>query len=429
MLMRLRILMILAVGIQLLAQPRGESAGDQAGAERPRQLALVGGDIYTSPTENPIRKGIVLIEGGRIAAVGPAEAVQVPKGIPTLNCAGLTVMAGFWNSHVHFMERKWADAEQIPAAELDAQLQGMLTRFGFTSVWDTGSPWSTTRVIRKRIESGEVHGPRIRSTGEPLFPKGSFPVAQRTEQGASADALGFVKYDPIEIADATDATAAAKRHLDEGTDGVKLYAAIYFPPFTAMSQPAIEAAVKEAHARGKPAFAHPTTRAGLLAAVNGGVDVILHTTPEAGPWDETVLGPMRQARVALVPTLKLFGYERRHDRVSGIEQATAVAVGQLRKWMAAGGVILFGTDVGYMSEYDPRDEYKLMADAGMSVQQILASLTTAPAERFMESKRLGRIAPGLAGDLVVLNRDPAGDIRAFADVRYTIRDGIVIHGL
>jgi len=90
--------------------------------------------------------------------------------------------------------------------------------------------------------------------------------------------------------------------------------------------------------------------------------------------------------------------------------------------------VLFGTyiDAG-MDDYDPSDEYALMAQAGMTFRQILASLTTAPAEKFGESGRLGRIVPGLVADLVVLNGDPSRDVRAFAAVRYTIRDGKLIY--
>jgi hypothetical protein len=59
-----------------------------------------------------------------------------------LDCSGLTITAGFWNSHVHFFERKWANAATIPAPELTRQLQEMLTRYGFTSVFDLGSMWA-----------------------------------------------------------------------------------------------------------------------------------------------------------------------------------------------------------------------------------------------------------------------------------------------
>lgn len=63
----------------------------------------------------------------------------------------------------------------------------------------------------------------------------------------------------------------------------------------------------------------------------------------------------------------------------------------------------------------------------LSARQILASMTTTPAERFGESARRGRLASGLAADLVVLSGDPFRDVRAFGAVRYTIRDGKVIY--
>jgi imidazolonepropionase-like amidohydrolase len=63
----------------------------------------------------------------------------------------------------------------------------------------------------------------------------------------------------------------------------------------------------------------------------------------------------------------------------------------------------------------------------MRFQQILASLTTNPAQRFGYATHSGRIANGMDGDLVVLSRDPAQDATAFSKVRYTIRAGEVIY--
>ena len=131
--------------------------------------------------------------------------------------------------------------------------------------------------------------------------------------------------------------------------------------------------------------------------------------------------------MALIPTLKLWHYELRHDRETRRQQFAGNGIEQLRAWVESGGAVLFGTDVGYMDDYDPSDEYALMHDAGMTFGQILASLTTAPAERFGASEKLGRIAEGLAADLVVLDGDPAQNARAFAAVRYTIRDGTLIY--
>jgi imidazolonepropionase-like amidohydrolase len=390
----------------------------QSPAPFDRPLALVGGTIYVSPVADPIRDGVVLIRDGKIAAAGTRKSsAKIIRGVEILDCSGLTITTGFWNSHVHFMERKWADAANIPAAELTEQLQTMLTRYGFTSVFDTGSMWTNTRRLRDRIDSGEVHGPRIHSTGEILYPKGG------SGSDVILDVIGAMRLTVPEVANGPEAQEASRKLLDAGVDGIKLYAATWAPPLVALPDDAIRAAVSEAHRRGKLVFAHPTNRAGLLASVRGGVDVLVHTTPQSGPWDDTILSAMKEDHVTLIPTLKLWKYELRHDRTSERDRFVNAGVDQLRAWLGEGGPILFGTDVGYMNDYDPAEEYVLMAQAGMTFRQILESLTAGPANRFGESNRLGRIAVGLPADLVVLNQDPSQDVRAFASVRYTLRDG------
>jgi imidazolonepropionase-like amidohydrolase len=109
-----------------------------------------------------------------------------------------------------------------------------------------------------------------------------------------------------------------------------------------------------------------------------------------------------------------------------IELATGDAIEQVRVYSRAGGQILFGTDVGYMADYDPTEEFRLMARA-LSPMEILASLTTAPAARWNEEGRRGRVAPGMDADLVVLDADPAADAANFAKVRCTIRAGRLLH--
>ncbi|MCA1575219.1 MAG: amidohydrolase family protein, partial [Acidobacteria bacterium] len=314
------------------------------------QLVLTGGTIYVSPTEDPITNGVVVIRNGKIAAVGRWGSVRVPNGVARVDCSGLTVAAGFWNSHVHFSKQKWADAANIPVPELAGHLQAMLTRYGFTSVFDLGSPWENTRRVRERIESGEIPGPRIRSTGEMLL---GFSVP---EEILRASGIMRVTPEPV-VMNAVEALAASKKRLDAGTDGLKIYAASPFSPFATFSGEVIRAAVNEAHRRNKPVFAHPHNRDGLLVAVAGGVDVIAHTTPPSGPWDETVLAAMREAKVALIPTLKVWTYLLR-DRASLRDLWTKTNIGQLRAWLASGGVVLFGTDVDAgMDDYDPGDEY------------------------------------------------------------------------
>ena len=387
-------------------------------------LALIGGTIYIDPTSPPIRDGVVLVLDGKITAVGNRRSVRIPGGAQTIDCSGLTVVAGFWNSHVHFLQRKWADAGTIPAPELARPLQTMLTQYGFTSVFDTWSMWENTRRIRERIESGEIAGPRIRSTGEAMFGKGE------AVPPAAWGSLGFIpleRFQMTSVATEDEAVAGSKSLLDRGVDGLKFYAATPGVGSRVVPESAMAAGVKEAHSRGKVVFAHPSTAPALLASVRAGVDVISHTTPQSGPWDAATIARMRQANVAVIPTLKLWNYELRHERASLQDRFVDTAVDQLRAWNAAGGVVLFGTDVGYMSEYDTADEFALMSRAGMTTRQILASLTTSPAERFGASRELGRIATGMLADLTVLRGDPSKDARGFVMVAYTIRDGRIIY--
>ena len=58
--------------------------------------------------------------------------------------------------------------------------------------------------------------------------------------------------------------------------------------------------------------------------------MIVHTTPQSGPWDETILTAMKERRIALIPTLKLWGYELRHDRISALERFVETGIGQLQ---------------------------------------------------------------------------------------------------
>ncbi len=369
-----------------------------------RPLALVGATIYVDAAADAIRSGVVLIDGDTITDVG---RVDIPDTAERLDCSGLTVVPGFWNSHVHFFERKWAGAAAIPASELTRQLRDTFIRYGFTTVFDTGSARENTFLLRRRIESEEVSGPRILTTGEGIVPPGALPSTQ------VLGVMGIATFPAPEVADAAQAAAAARMLLDAGVDGVKLFASA--PRGGALPEDAIRAATGEAHAAKRPMFVHPNSGADVLAAIRSGVDVIAHTTPHSGLWDDAILAAAERGP-ALTPTLTLWWYFSRHDRISAQEQAVGNAVAQLRSWIAAGGAVLFGTDLGAVDP-DPSEEYRLMSEAGMSFRQILASLTSEPARRFGYAGTLGKIAVGFQADLTVLRGEALGDIA------YTVKSG------
>lgn len=386
-------------------------------------LALVHAKIYSSPTEAPLEGGSILIHAGRIRAVGPAAAIKIPRSAAVIDCTGLVVTAGFWNSHVHILLPTLLHAEQLSSEQLTSQLESMFTRWGFTTVFDIGSVFQNTVLIRSRIASGEVKGPRILTVGEPLWVKGGTPIYVR----------GFLEANRISIPDVESPEQGIERVrqlVRGGADGVKIFAnSIEQQSILTMPVELAHVIVEEAHRAGKPVFSHVSNNQGIEVSIQSGVDILAHTTPGDGPWSSSLAERLAAAHVALTPTLTLFVAEakRAHAAPGDIESGMGVAAQQLGAFAQAGGQVLFGTDIGYIDVFDTSEELVWMSRSGLSTRQILAALTTNPAERFGYSKHSGRVEKGMDGDLVVLSADPAQDAQAFSKVRYTVRSGNVIY--
>jgi imidazolonepropionase-like amidohydrolase len=348
---------LVALAGALAAACQTTPAPARAGAKRP--LALVGGTVQASPDAPPIADGVVLVDGETIAAVGPRHAVRVPAGAIVLDCTGGTVSAAFWNSHVHFVESKWQSAGSAPADRLARDLEAMTTSYGFVHVLDTGSWLANTLALRERVERGGVPGPHIRTTGTGFVPTGGSPFYVRPFQLP-------------ELTDATGAGAAIDLELDGGVDALKLFTGSFAEPRRIVVMPVdiVRAAVAAAHRRGKLVVAHPSNSAGARAAAEGGVDVLAHTFPgdPGGAWDRSIPALMRERGMGLITTLKLWPFELRRFGAPEIgDQLLAAAQAQLGAVAQAGGQVLFGTDVGYMTDYDPTDEYVFMRGAGSPI--------------------------------------------------------------
>lgn len=378
-----------------LAQPFAERAG--------ADLAVVDARLIASPGAAP-RDGVtVVLRDGRVESIGRAAP---PEGMQLLDAGGRIVTAGFWNSHVHLTDPR------VPT-EPQTVLRDMLLRYGFTSVVDTGSDPAVTLPVLQKIASGELDGPRI------LLAGGSFVGRDGTPAYLPGIQLPEL-HEPAEAARAVHAVL-------EFAQGIKIFSGSFQGPSLTihLAQDVVQAVAEAAHAKGAFVIAHPTDRLGLENAVRGGVDVLAHTAPPAGPLGDLVQ-EMLERKTALVPTLKLWRWELARNQVpeEGIRQSQQAGVAQVRELAAAGGEVLFGTDVGYMNDWSTTEELELLSEAGLSPHQILAALTTAPARRFAEDS--GRVEVGAPGDLVLLHRDPTDDPAAFSEVFATVRNGRVV---
>jgi imidazolonepropionase-like amidohydrolase len=377
-------------------------------------LAIENARIYVSPTEPPIEHGTVLIKDGVIVAVG--TGVQVPAGAAMIPCNHCVVTAGFWNAHVHLTEQKWANAEWKPAAELNAGLADMFLSRGFTTVVDVGSNLSNTLPIRRRIESGELNGPFIYTAGGALYPPHGIPYYLRDTIPKWIQWLMAQPNTPEE------ARREVRDNLKQGADVTKLFTGSWVSRGRAlpMPLPIATAAVETSHLNGRLVFAHPSDVAGTKVAIESGVDVLAHAADDTEGVDAALLASAVKKNMAMTPTLKMFA-----TTVTTNPRYLNPIYAEVRQFHELGGTLIFGTDVGYMTDYSTEGEFEGLGKCGLTPTDVLAMLTTNAAAKMGAGDRKGTVTPGKLADLTILAADPADDLKNFAKVQAVVRSGKV----
>jgi imidazolonepropionase-like amidohydrolase len=152
-------------------------------------------------------------------------------------------------------------------------------------------------------------------------------------------------------------------------------------------------------------------------AIDAGVDVLAHTPEATEGIDEPMLRRIVAQHMTIIPTLKLFSQDGAISKIRELDS----------RFHRLGGRLVYGTDTGFLTDYDQGEEFRQLMAAGFGFRDVLTMLTTAPAELFRLSAHEGKVIPGMRGDLTVLSEDPqSGRPEAFTNIRYTIRAGKVI---
>jgi imidazolonepropionase-like amidohydrolase len=366
--------------------------------------------VYTSP-QAPVRIHVtLLIRGGKIAEL--RKNIPAPAGMTALRCNGCVVFAGFWNSHVHFTGAQWEGAASRPAEELTRDMQAMLTRSGFSTVVDVASDLENTVVLRRRIQNGEVAGPNIYTSGFALYPPHGIPFYLDDLPEKQRAKLRQPNTPPA-------AVEVVRENQEHGSDVVKLFTGAYLTPddITNMPLEIAKAAVQAGHSHQQLVFAHPSNLRGVQIAIESGVDVLAHAPDTIAGVNADLVKQMVSKHMAMIPTLKLFSGSSHIDKIRDI----------VAQFHQAGGRLLFGTDTGYLTDYDVSEEYRQLQRSGLTFRDVLSMLTVNPAKEFHLESHVGQLRVGYDGDLTVLSEDPKqGDLRNFAHVLYTVRAGRVI---
>lgn len=378
-------------------------------------LVLEHARILVSPSDPPIDDGTVLIRNGVIAAVG--RGVKIPAEATVLGCDHCVVAAGFWNAHVHFSEPKWSGAEWKKRAQLNQQLADMFLSRGFTTVVDVGSNLADTVAIRRRIEHGELDGPLIYTAGSPLYPPHGIPYYLRDSLPWWVQLLMPQPETPRQ------ARRMVRQNLKAGADVTKLFTGSWVRHGQVLPMPLAiaQAAVETTHQNGRLVFAHPSNLAGTRVAMESGVDVLAHAPDDTRGIETGLIAEMVARKMAMTPTLKMFA-----TTVTTRPEYLNPIYAEVRQFHELGGTLIFGTDVGYMTDYSTEGEFEALGKCGLDWRAVLAMLTTNPAAKMGVSAQKGTVTAGKLADLTILGGDPANGLDNFSQVRMVVRSGRVV---
>jgi imidazolonepropionase-like amidohydrolase len=370
-----------------------------------------------------VRDRAVVLEDRRIVAVVPDR--EAGSGT-VIDLGGLTLLPGLFNCHTHLCLSGTADParalaqETYPTTVIQATLRARHNvEAGITTIRDLGGRDYAEVAVRDAVRAGLIPGPRIVAAGRGVCMTGGHGWQMLARQADGAD----------------EVRKAVREQLRAGADVIKLLATGGVmtpgvdPSAAQLTVDELRAGVEEAHKARRKAAAHAQAEDGIAFCLEAGIDTIEH-----GIFlTEALAARMAAQGTALVATLVA-----PHAIVEGgiaagipdfaVKKSAAVRDRHLEAFrlaMRAGVRIAVGTDAG--TPLNPHGtivpELMLMAGGGMAPLDVIRAATSVAAAVTGLDGETGRVAPGLAADLLAVEGNPAESLKALDAVRLVIADG------
>jgi imidazolonepropionase-like amidohydrolase len=382
----------------------------------------------------------IITDGNRISDVRPGF-VAAGAGQELLDLSRHTVMPGLIDLHVHIADEfspkfhsEYFFMEQADYALRAVTFAERTLLAGFTSVRNLGEKErGVSYAMRRAVEAGYIHGPRIFTSGGGLATTGghSDPTngLRHEYMGDPGPELGVIN-------GADEARKAVRQRYKEGADVIKLTVtggvlslarSSDNPQFTPAE---LAAVVETARDYNLPVTVHAHGAEGMKRAIRAGVDSIEHGTF----MDDEARQLMKERGTWYIPTLSAGKWVAKKAEEPGyfpeIIRAKAAMVGpQIQQTFAAaykyGLKIAFGTDAGVFPHGMNAMEFGYMVEAGMPPLEAIQAATVRAAQVLRREQDLGSLSAGKLADIVAVRGNPLNDIDQMNHVAFVMKDGVI----
>jgi imidazolonepropionase-like amidohydrolase len=400
-------------------------------------LVIHAGRLLDGVSPTPRAQVSILVHDDRITDV--QAGFTTPAGARVIDLSKATVLPGLIDSHTHVTFRRGGLTTQLTGSLLDDALHSTvaarkLLMGGFTSIRNVGADGGTDAALKRAIERGDVVGPRMWVSLEPLGPTGGHSDPQNgIDESWHNDDWGNEVIDSPEAA-----IKAVREHKRRGADLIKIMPSGGVgsigddPKRMLMTEAEIKATIDTAHSLGLKVAAHAHGKAAIDTTVRLGVDSIEHGSYA----DAESFKLMKEHGTYLVPTVlvgRLVADMARsapnQANPGSAEKAAAIMpiiFKMLHDANAAGVKIAFGTDATGLIPFDANArEFKVMVDAGVSPSDAVFSATRNAADLIGASDRIGSIQAGRFADIVAVSGDPLADITELERMKFVMKGGKV----